>query len=168
MVCDICKKAEATVHLTQIVDGKILKVDMCEACSKTKGVQEAAAFSLAELLAGFAPAAPAEEVSQTEGPGAQCPACGMTQADFKKTGRFGCAECWTAFEDGLGPLLKAMHKGDRHVGKAPGKAAHTLAINEKIKELSDELQKAVRNELYEEAASLRDEIRLLEAKLKAA
>ncbi len=167
MLCDICKKTEATVHLTQIVEGKILKVDMCEGCSKAKGVQDSAAFSLAELLAGFAPAAQPEE-AQAEGPGVQCPTCGMTQADFKKLGRFGCADCWVAFEDGLGPLLKAMHKGDRHVGKVPGKAAHTLVINDRIQELSEHLQKAIRGEQYEEAAGIRDEIRTLEAKLKVA
>ena len=48
MVCDICKKADATVHLTQIVEGKMLKVDLCESCTKEKGVEEAAGFSLAE------------------------------------------------------------------------------------------------------------------------
>ncbi|MBM3859069.1 MAG: excinuclease ABC subunit B [Verrucomicrobia bacterium] len=167
MLCDICKKADATVHLTQIVEGKILKVDMCEGCSKTKGVQDSAAFSLAELLAGFTPPA-TEEEKPVEGPGIQCPACGMSQADFKKMGRFGCAQCWTVFEDGLGPLLKAMHKGDRHVGKVPGKAAHTLVINEKIKQLAEQLQKFIRDEQYEEAAAIRDEIRTLETKLKAA
>jgi len=167
MLCNICKKAEATVHLTQIVEGKMLKVDMCEACSKAKGVQDSAPFSLAELLAGFAAPAPAAEAAP-EGPGVQCPACGMTQADFKKIGRFGCAQCWIAFEEGLGQLLKAMHKGDRHIGKVPGKAAHTLVISEKIKMLSEQLQKAIREENYEEAAGLRDQIRLLETKLKAA
>lgn len=164
MLCDICKKTDATIHLTQIVDGKMLKVDMCEACSKAKGVQDAAAFSLGELLSGFAPSA--MEEPQMDAPGVQCPSCGMTQADFKKIGRFGCAACWEAFKEGLGPLLKAMHKSDRHVGKVPSKAAHTLVISEKIKELSEDLQKAVQDEQYEAAAALRDQIRSLEAKLK--
>jgi len=171
MQCDICKKADATVHLTQIVEGKILKVDLCEACSKTKGVQDSAGFSLVELLAGFAPPAAATteaaEQGKAEAPGPKCPSCGMSQADFKKLGRFGCAECWETFSEGLGPLLKAMHKSDRHIGKVPGKAAHTLVINEKIKDLSDALQKAIRSEKYEEAASIRDEIRTWETKLKA-
>jgi protein arginine kinase activator len=166
MICDICKKTEATVHLTQIVGDKNVKMDLCDACAKAKGVQDSAAFSFAELIAGFAQPTPTAE-AEAEGPGVQCPACGMTQADFKKLGRFGCAQCWQAFEEGLTPMLKAMHKGDRHVGKVPGKAAHTLVINEKIKLLSEQLQKAIRAEQYEEAASLRDQIRTLEIKLKA-
>ena len=162
MVCDICKKAEATVHLTQIVEGKMLKVDLCESCAKEKGVQEAAGFSLADLLVGLGAA---EEI-KVESPGAQCPVCGFTQADFKKTGRLGCSACWETFEAGLASLLKAMHKGDHHVGKVPAKAMHTLALSGKVQELSEQLEKAVREEKYEDAAQIRDEIRELELKLK--
>ena len=162
MQCDICKKAEATVHLTQIVEGKMLKVDLCESCAKEKGVQEAAGFSLADLLVGLG----AAEEMKIESPGAQCPVCGFTQADFKKTGRLGCSACWETFEAGLASLLKAMHKGDHHIGKVPTKAMHTLALNGKIQELAEQLEKAVREEKYEDAAQIRDEIRELETKLK--
>ena len=164
MQCDICKKAEATVHLTQIVEGKMLKVDLCEPCATEKGVQEAAGFSLADLMVGLGSA---EEIKM-ESPGARCPVCGFTQADFKKTGRLGCSECWETFEAGLNSLLKAMHKGDHHIGKVPAKAAHTLVISGKIQELTEKLEKAVQAEKYEDAAQIRDEIRALESKLKKA
>jgi len=163
MQCDVCKKSEATVHLTQIIDGKVMKVDLCEACSKSKGVQDVAAFSLADLLVGLGSA---EEIKGESLPGLKCPACGLSQEDFKKTGRLGCAVCWQTFEQGLGTLLKAMHKSDHHVGKVPIKAAHTVALAEQIKALNEELRKAVKAENYEEAAHIRDQIRELEAKLR--
>jgi protein arginine kinase activator len=162
MLCDICKKSEATVHLTQIIEGKMIKVEMCEACSKVKGMQDAIGFSLGDLVGSLA----GVEEMKTEGPGIKCPTCGMTQADFKKIGRLGCAGCWEMFEAGMGPLLKAMHKSDRHVGKVPSKAAHTLVISEQIKELVEELHKAINAEQYERAAKLRDEIHGLEGRLK--
>jgi protein arginine kinase activator len=146
------------------VEGKMLKVDLCESCAKEKGVQEAAGFSLADLLVGLGAA---EEI-KVESPGAQCPVCGFTQADFKKTGRLGCSACWETFEAGLASLLKAMHKGDHHVGKVPAKAMHTLALSGKVQELSEQLEKAVREEKYEDAAQIRDELRELESKLKQA
>jgi protein arginine kinase activator len=161
MVCDICKKNEATVHLTQIIDNKMLKVDLCESCSKAKGIQETAGFSLADLQVGLGSA---EEMGGDAG--LKCGVCGFTQADFKKTGRLGCSACWETFEQGLSSLLKAMHKSDRHVGKVPSKAAHTLVITERIKQLSGDLEKAVRDEKYEDAAHIRDQIRQLESKLK--
>jgi protein arginine kinase activator len=53
MLCNFCKKNEAKVHLTQIVDNKMQKVDLCEACSKEKGVSDPTGFSLADLLLGL-------------------------------------------------------------------------------------------------------------------
>ena len=49
----------------------------------------------------------------------KCPHCGFSQADFKKSGRLGCPECYQTFAEGLAGLLKTMHKGTRHTGKAP-------------------------------------------------
>jgi protein arginine kinase activator len=162
MICDICKKHDAKVHLTTIVDGKMLKMDLCEACAKAKGVQEETVFSPSDLMVGLGSA---EEI-KADAPGVRCPACGFSQADFKKTGRLGCAVCWETFESGMAGLLKAMHKSDRHVGKVPSKAAHTVALSEQIKNLLAELDKAVHDEQYEQAARLRDQIRALETRLK--
>ena len=47
--CDLCAKP-ATVHLTQIVNNKVHKVDLCEACAQAKGVTDPSGFSLADLL----------------------------------------------------------------------------------------------------------------------
>ena len=163
MLCDICKKNEATVHLTQIVDAKMLKVDLCETCSKANGIQEASGFSLADLLVGLGAA---DEI-RMDGPGVQCPLCGFTQADFKKAGRLGCSACWETFEAGLASLLKAMHKSDRHIGKVPKRVARTALVGGRLKELTEQLEKAVNSEKYEEAAHIRDQIRELESKLKA-
>lgn len=162
MQCDICKKTDATVHLTQIVEGKMLKVDLCEACAKAKGVHDTEGFAPSDLLLGLG----AADEMKTEGPSVKCSVCGFTQVDFKKTGRLGCGACWEAFQEGLASLLKAMHKGERHVGKVPSRAAHTIELSEKIRELSGDLEKAVRSEKYEEAAQIRDQIRDLESKLK--
>ncbi len=164
MLCDLCKKTDATVHLTQIVEGKVMKVDLCENCSKNKGVQDTAAFSLADLLVGLGGT---EESKGEKVPGLKCAACGLSQEDFKKTGRLGCAVCWETFAQGLGSLLKAMHKSELHTGKVPSKAAHTVVLTEQIKTLNMELQKAVQAENYEEAARIRDQVRALESKLKA-
>jgi protein arginine kinase activator len=94
MLCNFCKKNEAKVHLTQIVDNKMQKVDLCEACSKEKGVSDPTGFSLADLLLGLGAAQEMEKASG--GAELKCPHCGFTQADFKKAGRLGCSECYTA------------------------------------------------------------------------
>jgi len=110
----------------------------------------------------------AADEMKVEGGTVRCPVCGFTQADFKKTGRLGCSACWDAFAEGLASLLKAMHKGERHVGKVPSRAAHTMALSEQIRGLNEALDKAVHSEKYEEAAQIRDQIRELESKMKTA
>jgi protein arginine kinase activator len=161
MLCDVCKCNDATVFLTQILEGKMQKVNLCEGCSKEKGVQDPTGFALADLLLGIGAA---EEIEKGAG-STRCPVCGFTQADFKKTGRLGCSSCYLAFSEGLGSLLKAMHKGTEHVGKQPSRAQRTLELSDRMKALTENLRKAVAEEKYETAASLRDEIKSLEAQL---
>src|SRR6266516_4174465 len=83
MLCDVCKCNDATVFLTQILEGKMQKVNLCDACSKEKGVQDPTGFALADLLLGIGAAEEIEKGASTQ----KCPVCGFSQADFKKTGR---------------------------------------------------------------------------------
>ncbi|HEV2454310.1 MAG TPA: UvrB/UvrC motif-containing protein [Verrucomicrobiae bacterium] len=157
MQCSICKEKPATVHLTQIVGEKMQKLDLCEECAKSKGVNDPAGFALADLMLGLGAA---QEIEQAAG-GAElrCPRCGFTQADFKKSGRLGCPDCYKTFSEGLGGLLKTMHKGTRHVGKAPEAYRSSSENADRLKALQKKLEKAIEAENFEEAAQLRDEIR---------
>jgi protein arginine kinase activator len=148
--CDLCSKP-ATVHLTQIVNNKIHKVDLCEACAQAKGVTDPGGFSLADLLlkASLNPE-PAGEL--------RCEACGLTQQDFKKTGRFGCPACYQAFANALDPILDSMHKGTTHIGKVPQRALDRKSLYERLTKLETELDLAIKSERYEDAARYRDEI----------
>lgn len=166
MLCDVCKANEAKVHLTQIVEGKMQKVDLCEACAKDKGVSDPTGFSLADLLLGLGAAEELKAASAEGGRAVRCPSCGFTQVDFKKTGRLGCPECYDVFESGLNSLMKAMHKSERHVGKAPKKAMRNQELSAKLRTLESQLKKALEEERYEQAALLRDQIRSLESQLK--
>lgn len=158
MNCDVCKQNQATVFLTQIVDGKMQKVNLCESCSKEKGVTDPTGFALADLLLGLGAAQEMERGGSVQ----KCPSCGFTQADFKKTGRLGCATCYETFADGLDSLLKGMHKGTAHVGKKPLRIAKSLEREAELKSLQTQLRKAVAEENYESAALIRDQIRKME------
>lgn len=163
MLCMVCKEKEATVHLTQIVGEKMQKVDLCEDCAGKKGVNDPAGFSLADLLLGLGAS---QEMEQAAGGlELRCPNCGFTQADFKKAGRLGCPECYTAFAEGLEGLLKTMHKGTRHVGKMPEAHAQSRDIAEKLESLQKKLDKAISDENFEQAALMRDEIKAMREKL---
>ena len=159
MFCDVCKSKEATVFLTQIVEGKMQKVNLCEGCSKEKGVNDPTGFALADLLLGLGAA---QEIEKNPA-GIRCPVCGFSQADFKKTGRLGCSACYDSFAEGLSGMLKNMHRGSIHTGKVPAKLAVARRIAQEMTSLQSALEKAVKEEQFEEAATLRDKIRNLEA-----
>ena len=163
MLCDICKKNVATVHLTQMIEGKTKKVDLCEACSKEKGVDDPTGFSLADLLLGLGAAQEMEQASG--GSDLKCPHCGFTQADFKKAGRLGCSECYQVFSEGLEQLLKTMHKGTRHVGKVPAIHKQSQDLADKLRGLQKKLEKAIADEDFESAATLRDELKVLRSQM---
>jgi protein arginine kinase activator len=166
MQCCVCKEREAKVHLTQIVGDKMQKVDLCEECAKQKGVNDPAGFSLADLLLGLGAS---QEMEQASGNAdLKCPHCGFTQADFKKAGRLGCAECYVTFAEGLEGLLKSMHKGIKHAGKVPQVLQQSRDLSEKLKSLQKKLDKAVADEDFELAAVVRDEIKATKEKLTEA
>ena len=159
MQCSICKEKPATVHLTQIVGDKMQKLDLCEECAKAKGINDPTSFSLgdADVLFGLGAS---QEIEQAAGGVAlKCPRCGFSQADFKKSGRLGCPECYRTFAEGLAGLLKTMHKGTRHIGKAPEALRQSRDNMDRLKTLQKKLAKAVEIEDYELAAQLRDEIK---------
>jgi protein arginine kinase activator len=158
MQCCICKEKPATVYLTQIVGDKELKLDLCEECAKAKGLNETG-FAIADLMLGLG--ASQEIEAAAAGVELKCPRCGFTQADFKKSGRLGCPDCYRTFAEGLAGLLKSMHKGTRHMGKAPEALRQTRENVDRLKNLQKKLAKAIEDENYESAAALRDEIRIL-------
>ncbi|MBM3823549.1 MAG: excinuclease ABC subunit B [Verrucomicrobia bacterium] len=162
MFCDFCKKNEAKVHLTQIVEGVTKKVDLCEACSKEKGADDPTGFSLADLLLGLGSAQEAEVSASSD---VSCAQCGYTHAEFKKNGRLGCPMCYETFQEQLPTLLKTMHKGVRHVGKVPQSRQHSRELGEKLQELTSRLDAAVAKEDFEQAVVLRDEIKRLKTAL---
>jgi protein arginine kinase activator len=161
MLCDVCGKNPATVHLTEIIDEQMNELHLCEECARHKSAAMEQQFGLSDLLAGMAdfekPANKEEEVVTIK-----CPSCGLTYADFKKIGRLGCGECYNVFRKYLAPLLKRIHGSNQHIGKNPARAKTTAKLYKKkddLLELKEQLQKAVSQEAFEEAARLRDQIK---------
>ncbi len=152
--CSVCNK-DANVHLTQIVNNKVHKVDLCESCAQKKGVTDHEGFSLADLFVKPSSA------STTEKPQLECPECGLKTKDFRRTGRLGCANCYEVFQPLLLPMLEDMHEGIIHKGKIPTVTISKQSSNLQLKRFQDLLSKAIEEEAYEEAAKYRDQIREL-------
>jgi protein arginine kinase activator len=169
MLCDVCGKKPATVHLTEIIDEQMNELHLCEDCAHQKSAAMEQQFGLSDLLAGMAdfekPSNKEEEMIT-----AKCSSCGLTYADFKKIGRLGCGECYNVFRKYLAPLLKRIHGSNQHIGKSPLKGKTiTKAFKKKEgpEELKIRLQKAIQEEAFEEAAQLRDQIKKIAEEQKS-
>lgn len=170
MLCQICNKRPASVHITKVINGVKNELHICEQCARekegldtSKGFAEfEVPFSFPNILAGlmdFTGAMP--YTAQKE---LKCPRCGYDYEDFKKTGTLGCSQCYEVFGDRLEPLIKRIHGNTRHAGKVPKRAGGTARIKRDIERLQYELKKAIEAEEYEKAAELRDRIKELEGK----
>lgn len=156
--CMLCGKP-ATVHLTQIMNGKIHKMDLCDGCAKDKGIADPEGFSFMDALAGKSLQDEEDQAEHVTPPtGLVCTVCGFTPADFKRIGRFGCPNCYTNFKPIIGPMLQNMHKDTQHRGKVPARSLERVNLQRRLEELEQRLQEAIKTERYEEAARFRDEI----------
>ncbi len=157
--CQICKDENATIHLTEIEDGVKKEVHLCETCYKEKNLPGAKPPSINNLIKTFI-----EELEKPVEPEDEtvCPVCGITFSEFQKTGLFGCPEDYTVFRDEILGLVEKIHGAVKHSGKIPKVILKDRTDADRLIMLRKELDEAVRNEMYERAAELRDDIRKLE------
>lgn len=165
MKCDFCDK-KATVFLTQLVEGQMKKVCLCDPCAQERGVTDPTGFSLADLLLGGLPGGPGTVKTSasaiTPGNGRKCVTCGFTLDDLKRVRRFGCSDCYATFSEEVAQMVRGMHKGTSHIGKVPEGLMAVQFRHQRIEELRARLEQAITSESYEEAAGIRDEIRNLD------
>ena len=159
MYCVNCKKAKAVIHYAEVIDGQIKKLDLCEKCALEKGIGTNLSFSMADLLGGMTDAVIPEK-------GVFCKNCSMTLDEFRKCGRLGCSKCYDYFHDTLIKMIEQIHRATVHKGKIPDNLNKGEFNKENILALEKDLQKAIKDEDYEKAAFLRDEIKRIRTKLK--
>ena len=95
--------------------------------------------------------------------GQACPDCGMTLGEFRTKGRLGCPKDYEIFGSQLDSLLRRVHNSTQHVGRVPGIDEDTLKRKTRLTTLRAQLEAAIREEQYESAARLRDEIQSIES-----
>ena len=166
MLCENCNKKPATVHLTKILNEKKTEMHLCEQCAK---LQEAtpfdASFSINNFLTGLLDSMQDSPIKVDYIQTTKCDKCGMSYGKFKQLGRLGCAQCYNAFQEKLGPLVKRIQGSESHIGKIPMKTGGVILIKKEIKGLKARLDEAIKREEFEQAAVLRDKIRQLEGQL---
>lgn len=172
MFCERCKNNEATIHLSEVVKNMKSEVHLCEQCAREVGLNtKISNFSLTlpEMLTF---------INVDESPdfrhSGRCHSCGCSFADYRKNGKLGCPDCYDYLADELAPVMASFFADKRHIGKSPARVdekkltrpeIHGETQLSGIDELQAELDAAVRDERYEDAAVIRDRIREISGSL---
>lgn len=172
MICENCKQRPATITLTQVKNGQQITKHYCEICSQQLHQHDHSQnehVPLQQLFAdwfGIPTWSANAPKSQQQEEHLICPNCGVTYKQFLHDGKFNCPTCYDAFRDELPQVMKRLHNGaTRHVGKMPGAVNATYKLKQEIEGLRNDMKKAVEEERFEDAATLRDQARKLEKEL---
>lgn len=166
MKCDSCGKENANVHMTSIVNGVKEEHHYCQQCANQneqgKGSMFSSMFDDSFFNNQFFANVMYPQSALGNSKLITCPQCGMTISAFNHQGRLGCDRCYEVFQPHLVPLIKRIQGSTSYEGSIPQRGAADLKVEQTIKELRNELIQAVKEEQFEKAAQIRDEIKSLE------
>ena len=164
MICQICQKNDATIHLTEIVDGQRSEMHICAHCATEQGIAVKSQAPINELLSNLLASQPSdEELLELTEKELACPYCGFTLDKLRKEALLGCPYDYEVFEKVLSPLIKEAQNGQTvHCGKIPSKVPTETKRQSELSNLRQKLENAVQAENYELAAKLRDKIEQIE------
>ncbi|NQS96976.1 MAG: UvrB/UvrC motif-containing protein [candidate division Zixibacteria bacterium] len=154
MICQRCQINEASVMITQVINGERTDFHLCAECAKELGLNDPFSEVPSELLQFILTMLEEQEREQEQIPDITCENCGLNIQTLFKKGMLGCIECYPAFEEPLKRLLRRFHGTNRHL--KPKSTSYSI----KVKRLKDELKIALEREDFESAARLRDKINL--------
>lgn len=167
MLCDHCKKNEATLHMTNIINNKKTEKHLCSQCAQLEKYNYGSNNIFDVLQNDFFQKMVYPDYGSVFLEEEKCPQCGMTYARFNEQGKFGCAHCYNHFHDRVYPLIKGLQGTTQYEGRVPKRAQGHLRKRAEVNQLRKELAEAIRTEKFEQAAQLRDRIKHLEETLDA-
>ncbi|MEZ6046503.1 MAG: UvrB/UvrC motif-containing protein [Planctomycetaceae bacterium] len=164
--CSRCSKI-ATLHITEINEGKVDELHLCESCAKMYLNQPPSnldeEFPAVEVE--FNELMEEDDSEESLAEETSCPSCGITYKEFRSKGRLGCPQDYIVFKPQLLGLLDNIHNATQHTGKYPKRAPEASQKQFELIKLRNDLSEAVQAEDYEEAARLRDQINALQAEM---
>lgn len=175
MLCERCKKNNATLFYKETINGKTTSLSLCHDCAKELEKEgKLTVFSkpfvpsfsgfgaIDDLFSGFfAPTKKALAATEEK----RCPLCASAFSDIVSNGKVGCAKCYETFRGELDRTIRSIHGNVKHKGRAAGPEKEKNDKKAKIASLREELGSAVKAEDFERAAKLRDEIKKLEGEI---
>ncbi len=173
----MCLKNPATAHLAELSQetGELRELHICNTCISryhldlpnnplpiSNILDMAAAVTLENDSHNEQPESPMLSITEICNDVPSCTDCGLSYADFTKNNRFGCAKDYEAFSNELVTLFNELHGAEQHIGRSPSKSDQQSQLLAKRIRLEKKLQDVIAEERFEEAASIRDQIKELD------
>ncbi len=155
MICEVCHKEQATVFLTEIVNGKKIEMHMCNSCATKEKSRMYTEDSFQQFLSSLLKLTESETLKEQKSQEI-CNNCQMTIDEFRKKSKLGCANCYETFKPYIKHIVKSIHGGELHIGKKPFRMNQKVQKQEQKIFLESELRISLMQEDYEEAARIRD------------
>lgn len=171
MICEICKINPVKVKIVKMQNGKKEEKNLCEKCAKkyenieVKALKKKEENEVSNLLKDEKNLNSILDEMKDK----VCETCGLDIKKFIDSGKIGCANCYVEFKDTIDFVIgKIQIKEDeivKEIEKPKNAVNEKIAIeNREIKKLKRQLAKKLKNEEFEEAATIRDKIKLIESK----
>ena len=182
MLCEHCKKREATVKYVEVINGVKTEHNLCTQCAAHADLGQFSAlfegeFPLGKLLSGLLGTQETEEEDEKYS-GVVCPTCGTTYEEFVKDSRFGCPDCYSVFDLLIHDKIRQLQGNVRHTGKHPkfqkikADPFHLASCDQPEKGTADMTPASCKEQTLNTDAAVENEtqlqIRKLEARLREA
>lgn len=152
MLCQNCRKREATVNRVETVGGKSCSQHLCAKCAAElfgDFENDVANAMLAGLFDDFEP-----ELKV-------CPGCGMTFGEYERSGLLGCPSCYDVFNGELMPYIARIQGKTVHVGKGGGEYTSEHELRRKLSSLQTAMESALSRGDYAEAGRINEHMNAL-------
>lgn len=171
MTCENCGKYQATTNIKTIINGELAEVNICPECAKKMGygnIFNDMGLNINQFIGSFFNN-PMQETTKSISSIQRCPCCGVSFNDISHSGKVGCAKCYELFYDRLLPSIHRIHGNTCHNGRVPKliqKLESEVSREEdELQQLKSQLNAAIENQEFENAAIFRDKINELEKEM---
>ncbi|MDG2142625.1 MAG: UvrB/UvrC motif-containing protein [Planctomycetota bacterium] len=166
LICEHCHKNVGTVTVIEIPKGVVgdetqpaTQQVLCEICAQAKNLPHAPVTK--KSLGDIWKLLQASSAASPDTADVVCPECGMSLRELRAKGRIGCANDYELFAEDILEILERMHGATEHEGRTPSLSQAEVSRIQAITDLQKDLDEAIRDEAYENAARIRDELQSL-------
>ena len=156
MLCNSCRKRQATVFWEQTAGGDTARIALCSECaSKNSTPSYVSPDRDKGIFLSFIPLASPDVENKA------CSLCSSTLSEIMASGKFGFPECYEVFKEELSAPLRVLHGSLSYAGRMPKKLFDRKERKRRLDELNEKLRAALEREEYESCPAIRDEIKAI-------